>query len=143
MKKIIYFLIVVIVIVIVVAMAYINYKATLNNIKEDNFTFEYYNQKEILGTEVATLINKAVDNNIKFNVSKDENGKYIENNENSINIQIYILDNETTYDMETIYSGGIDKFVQNFGSIKFKCTNLEYHDITKRVKKVYFEQVQD
>lgn len=143
MKKIIYFLIVVIVIVIVVAMAYINYKATLNNIKEDNFTFEYYNQKEILGTEVATLINKAVDNNIKFNVSKDENGKYIENNENSINIQIYILDNETTYDMETIYSGGIDKFVQNFGSIKFKCTYLEYHDITKRVKKVYFEQVQD
>ncbi len=143
MKKIIYFLIVVIVIVIVVAMAYINYKATWNNIKEDNFTFEYYNQKEILGTEVATLINKAVDNNIKFNVSKDENGKYIENNENSINIQIYILDNETTYDMETIYSGGIDKFVQNFGSIKFKCTNLEYHDITKRVKKVYFEQVQD
>lgn len=143
MKKIIYFLIVVIVIVIVVAMAYINYKATLNNIKEDNFTFEYYNQKEILGTEVATLINKAVDNNIKFNVSKDENGKYIENNENSINIQIYILDNDTTYDMETIYNGGIDKFVQNFGSIKFKCTNLEYHDITKRVKKVYFEQVQD
>ncbi len=141
MKKIIYFLIVVIVIVIVVAMAYINYKATWNNIKEDNFTFEYYNQKEILGTEVATLINKAVDNNIKFNVSKDENGKYIENNENSINIQIYILDNETTYDMETIYNGGIDKFVQNFGSIKFKCTNLEYHDITKRVKKVYFEQV--
>lgn len=143
MKKIIYFLIAVIVIVIVVAMAYINYKATWNNIKEDNFTFEYYNQKEILGTEVATLINKAVDNNIRFNVSKNENGKYIENNENSINIQIYILDNETTYDMETIYSGGIDKFVQNFGSIKFKCTNLEYHDITKRVKKVYFEQVQD
>lgn len=141
MKKIIYFLIAVIVIVIVVAMAYINYKATWNNIKEDNFTFEYYNQKEILGTEVATLINKAVDNNIRFNVSKNENGKYIENNENSINIQIYILDNETTYDMETIYSGGIDKFVQNFGSIKFKCTNLEYHDITKRVKKVYFEQV--
>lgn len=143
MKKIIYFLIVVIVIVIVVAMAYINYKATLNNIKEDNFTFEYYNQKEILGTEVATLINKAIDNNIKFNVSKDENGKYIENNENSINIQIYILDNETTYDMEAIYNGGIDKFVQNFGSIKFKCTNLEYHDITKRVKRVYLEQVQD
>ena len=143
MKKIIYFLIVVIVIVIVVAMAYINYKATLNNIKEDNFTFEYYNQKEILGTEVATLINKAIDNNIKFNVSKDENGKYMENNENSINIQIYILDNETTYDMEAIYNGGIDKFVQNFGSIKFKCTNLEYHDITKRVKRVYLEQVQD
>lgn len=141
MRKIIYFFIASIVIVTTVAMVYINYKATYNNIKEDNFTFEYYNQKEIFGTEVATLINKAVDNNIKFNVLKDENGKYIENNENSINIQIYILDNETTYDMETIYNGGIDKFVQNFGSIKFKCTNLEYHDITKRVKKVYFEQV--
>lgn len=141
MKKIIYFLIFVFIIVIVMTSIYINYNVTLKKIKEDNLQFEYYNQKEITGTDIATLINKAVDSNIKFNVGKDSKGKYIENNENSINIEIYIADNNKTYDMEILYNGGIDKFVKNYGNIKFKCTQIDYHEITKRVKKVYFRQI--
>ena len=141
MKKIIYFLIFVFIIVIVMTSIYINYNVTLKKIKEDNLQFEYYNQKEITGTDIATLINKAVDSNIKFNVGKDSNGKYIENNENSINIEIYIADNNKTYDMEILYNGGLDKFVKNYGNIKFKCTQIDYHEITKRVKKVYFRQI--
>lgn len=141
MKKIIYFLIFVFIIVIVMTSIYINYKVTLKKIKEDNLQFEYYNQKEITGTDIATLINKAVDSNIKFNVGKDSKGKYIENNENSINIEIYIADNNKTYNMEILYNGGIDKFVKNYGNIKFKCTQIDYHEITKRVKKVYFRQI--
>lgn len=141
MKKIIYFLIFVFIIVIVMTSIYINYNVTLKKIKEDNLQFEYYNQKEITGTDIATLINKAVDNNIKYNVEKDLKGKYIENNENSINIEVYIADNNKTYNMETLYNGGIDKFVKNYGNIKFKCTQIDYHEITKRVKKVYFRQI--
>ena len=141
MKKIIYFLIFVFIIVIVMTSIYINYKVTLKKIQEDNLQFEYYNQKEITGTDIATLINKAVDSNIKFNVGKDSKGKYIENNENSINIEIYIADNNKTYNMEILYNGGIDKFVKNYGNIKFKCTQIDYHEITKRVKKVYFRQI--
>ncbi len=143
MKKIIYFLIFVFIIVIVMTSIYINYKVTLKKIKEDNLQFEYYNQKEITGTDIATLINKAVDSNIKFNVGKDSKGKYIENNENSINIEIYIADNNKTYNMEILYNGGIDKFVKNYGNIKFKCTQIDYHEITKRVKKVYFRQIEE
>ena len=43
--------------------------------------------------------------------------------------------------MEILYNGGIDKFVKNYGNIKFKCTQIDYHEITKRVKKVYFRQI--
>ncbi len=141
MKKIIYFLIFVFIVVIIMTSIFINYNVTLKKIKEDKLQFEYYNQKEVTGADIATLINKAVDSNIKFNVGKDSKGKYIENNENSINIEIYIADNNKTYDMEILYNGGIDKFVKNYGNIKFKCTQIDYHEITKRIKKVYFRQI--
>ena len=119
MKKIVYFLIFVAITIVIFAMMYINYKSIFKNIKKDNLQFEYYNQKEVSGADIATLINKAVDSNIKFNVDKDSNGKYIENSENSIKIQIYIADYDKTYDMETFYNGGIDRFVQNYGDINF------------------------
>ena len=38
--------------------------------------------------------------------------KFIENDTNSIKIDIKMLDTDKTYDMETLYSGGMDKFVQ-------------------------------
>lgn len=141
MKKIVYFLIFVAITIVIFAMMYINYKSIFKNIMKDNLQFEYYNQKEVSGADIATLINKAVDSNIKFNVDKDSNGKYIENSENSIKIQIYIADYDKTYDMETFYNGGIDRFVQNYGDIKFKCTQIDYHETSKRIKKVYFRQV--
>lgn len=141
MKKVIVFLIIVLVIVVTIYAMYFNYKSTYNNIKKDNIEFEYYDQKELYGIDIATLINKAINNNIEYNVQKDSDGKYIENNENSIKIDIYILDNNKTYDMETIYNGGINKFVENYNKIKFKCTKIEYHNVTKRVKKIYIEQI--
>ena len=52
-----------------------------------------------------------------------------------------MLDNEKTYNMETFYGGGMDKFVQYYNEIKFKCTKLEYHKETKKVKYLLFEQV--
>ena len=74
------------------------------------------------GIELATIINKTMDKNIKNEVTKDENGIFIQNNDNSINLEIYMKDNETTYKMETIYNGGTEQFVQYYRDIKFKCS---------------------
>ena len=52
-----------------------------------------------------------------------------------------MLDNDKTYTMETLYSGGMDKFVQYYNEIQFKCTNLEYHKTTNKVKYMLFEQI--
>lgn len=140
MKKIIIFFIIISVIVISVFVTYTEYKSQYNNIQKNNLEYEYYYNKEIDGADLATLINKATDNNEKYSVSKDEKGKYIENEENSIKIQIYMTDNDTKYDMETIYNGGINKFVENFNIIKFKCTKIEYHK-NKKIKYLLFEQI--
>lgn len=79
---------------------------------------------------------------MKNKIEKDESGMFIQNDSNSIEIEIYIQDNETTYKMETFYDAGTEQFVQYYGDIKFKCSKIEYHEKTKNVKCIMFEQIQ-
>ena len=120
---------------------YLNYKVDFFNTKKENMQFESYNNKELNGAELATIINKAIDNNETNEVQKSNKGKYIDNESNSINIDIKMLDNDETYNMETLFSGGMDKFVQYYSQIQFKCTSIEYHKSTNKVKYMLFEQI--
>ena len=70
----------------------------------DNKTYESYENKEVLGTDIISIINKATDSNKKNNI-------------------------------------GIEKFWSNYGALSFKCTKIEYHEKTHRVKYMYFEEV--
>lgn len=141
MKKIALFFLIIIIIIVGVSYIYLNYKASYSNAKRENMQFESYYNKEIYGTELTTIINKAIDSNDNNEISKDEKGKYIDNKNNSINIDIKIIDNDKTYQMETLYNGGMDKFVQYYSQIEFKCTKIEYHKYTNRVKYMLFEQM--
>ena len=141
MKKLALFFLIIIIIIVGMSYIYLNYKVTYNKTKKDNLQFENYYEKEIYGAELTTIINKAIDNNEYNEVEKDKKGKYIDNGENSINIEIKMLDNDKTYNMEIFYGGGMDKFVQYYNEIKFKCTNLEYHKSTGKVKYLLFEQI--
>lgn len=140
MKKIFIFLAFVLVIVAIVGFRYVTYKNEYNIIQSENAEFEEYKDKEINGLSVASMINKAVDKNTKNKIEKDKNGNFIQNDENSIEIEIYMTDNETTYKMETIYNAGIEQFVQYYGNIQFKCSKIEYHKNTGRIKYILFEQ---
>ena len=141
MKKFVVFLIVILVIISCIAYIYLNYKANFYDARNQNMQYENYLDKEIYGSELASIINKAVDNNVKDKVSKDSNGIYQDNQTTSINIQIKILDNDTTYNMETLYNGGMDNFVKYYNKIKFKCTKIEYHEKTNKIKYMLFEQI--
>lgn len=140
MKKIIVFFIIVIIVVSFIGIKYYNYKINYNNIVKLNAEYESYFEKEIEGIELASLINKTVDKNTKNNIEQTDTGEFIQNNKNSIEIEIYMTDNETTYKMETIYKSGAEEFVQYYGNIKFKCTKKEYHNQTKQIKYMLFEQ---
>ena len=140
MKKIFIFLMTVLVIIAIIGVKYISYKNEKNLIQSENAEFEDYKDKEVYGLEVGTMINKAVDKNTKNKIEKDNNGNFIQNDKNSIEIEIYITDNETTYKMETIYNAGTEQFVQYYGNIKFKCSKIEYHENTGRIKYMLFEQ---
>ncbi len=141
MKKVIMFLaIIVIIIVTLVGYRYISYKNHYKEIQKENSDFDKYKDQEVYGLDVASLINMAIDKNTKNKIEKDDNGNFITNEENSIEIEIYMTDNDTTYKMESISNSGIEQFLQYYKDIKFKCSKIEYHKNTGRVKYILFEQ---
>lgn len=143
MKKIVIRLLcVLLVILVIITGKYMSYKVKQNRIKQENVDYEYFYQKEVYGSEIATVINKAINQNTKNEIPKDENGKYIQNNTNSIKVEVHISDNETLYDMETLYNGTMTTFVQYYNLIKFKCTTLTYNEVG-RVNYIYFEQISE
>ena len=141
MKKTILFFAMIIIIVSGISYIFMNYKANYNVSKKENIEFENYLNKEIYGTDLLTVINKAIDSNEKNEVEKNSKGTYQDNEKNSINIEIKISDNNTIYQMEKIYKGGTGNFLNYYGNIKFKCIDIKYHKSTKKVKYMLFEQI--
>ena len=132
MKKFIIFLVVILIIIATVSYIYLNYKVSYDIAKKENYQFESYYNQEIFGPDVATVINKAVDKN---------STNFIENDTNSIKIDIKFLDDDKTHKMEEIFNNGIGTFMQYYSQIKFKCTKIEYHESTKKIKYMLFEQI--
>lgn len=142
MKKVFIITVIVLVIVAIVGFKYISYKNQYNIIQNENAEFEEYKDKEIYGLTVGTIINKAIDKNTKNKIEKDSSGNFIQNDENSIKIELHMVENDKEYNlqMEQIYNGGTEQFVQYYGNIKFKCSKIEYHEKTGRIKYILFEQ---
>lgn len=141
MKKIIIFFTIVVIIICGISYLYLNYKAEYNMSKKANLEFEKYLNEEVYGTDLSTIMNRAVDSNQKNEVEKNNKGIYLNNDTNSICMEIKITDNDTIYQMETIYNKGIQNFINNFGNIKFKCVDIKYHKSTNKVKYLLFEQI--
>lgn len=113
-----------------------------NEIEKFNAEYEYYNDKNLNGLDITTLINRATSNNEKYEIEKDENGMYILDDEYSIEIYVTMIINETTYKMERITQIGTTAFVEYFGGVRFKCTKVEYHESTGRIASMTFEAME-
>ena len=87
----------------------INQEASKNN-KE----IEKYTKNEITGTDLITVINKAIDKNEYNGVSKDNSSKYISNDTNSIKVEVKFLEKEENVSMESIYNLGIEEFIKYY-----------------------------
>lgn len=107
-----------------------------------NSEYEFYNREDLCGVDITTVINKAVDNNEKYEVKKDENDYYVPNEENSIKIYIKLINNEKTYEMERIKQIGLESFVEFFGEVDFKCTDIEYHEKSGKISNMTFESLE-
>ncbi len=141
MKKIIIFLVGIGIIVAIMSYVYFNYRIMENEAKRENMQYENYYQKEIYGTDLVTLMNKVVDENTRNEVEKNDTGLYKDNGKNSIRIDIKFTDDDRIHTLEEIYNGGTEVFVQYYNQIKFKCTKIEYHEQTGKVRYLYFEQI--
>ena len=134
MKKLILLIFIPILIMLISAIGLaMNLKTTTEAVHKGNKEYEYYLGKEIYGTDVTSLMNKAINENEKNGVEKDEKGYYIDNNKDSI---------KKTYTMEEINNHDMNQFLKNFNLIKFKCTSIEYHRKTGKVSKMIFEQLE-
>ena len=141
-KTIIYIFSIVLIICVIISSKLYMGKDYMVQIKKFNTKYEKYTKNEIIGTEVASIINQAVDDNEYEGIKKDEKGKYIQNNQNSINIEVMIteFEEEQIYSMETLYNGGMSQFVKYYGQIRFKASKIEYNE-NKRIKYILFEQI--
>lgn len=148
MKKNIIIIVLILLVIIVICLIGINAKSKVNrSIKNQNKQYEDYLENEIYGTDVVTLINKAISQNERNKVEKDEKSFYIDNHQDSIRIELVMITNEekektTNYKMETISKVGITEFIKNFNTTKFKCTKTEYHKETGKIAYIELSQQQ-
>ena len=129
------------IIITILTYIYFNYRKINILAKQQNSEYEQYTQDTILGSTLMTLINKVSDQNEKNRVEKDKQNRYIENEENSIKIEVKFLESDKIYAMEAISNLGSEEFIKNYNNMNFKCIKKEYHEKTKLIKYMLFEQV--
>lgn len=139
-KQVLILLTILIILSIVVVLAVQNYQRQQFVSKQANRFYENYLNKPIAGTDLITVINKAMDENEKNKVKKDKI-YFQENDENSIKIEIHFLEEKRTILMEDIAKASTERFIKFFGQAKFTCTNVSYHSKTGKIKYLSFQQV--
>ena len=140
-KKILVILGIFIIILIFIIYLLYNYNIGLNQAKSINLQYEQYYNKEILGTDLATILNKVANFNEKNDVDKDEKNIYYIETDNSILVEVKFLERKTTVKMEDILQKDMENFIKYYGAASFKCTNIAYHEKNGQVKSLYFEQI--
>ena len=118
-----------------------NYRKDVIQMQSFNRQYEVYYEKTILGTDLATVLNKAMDYNKKNDIAKDSKDRYYIETENSLLVEIKFSEKEEVVKMEDILSKEVETFISFYGAASFKCTKIEYHKSNKKVKSLYFEQV--
>ena len=143
MKKNLIIMLILFVIILGAATIWIvDLQQTEKQVLQFNKTFEDYKDKISLGSEVATLINKAIDNNEKKQINKNNKGIYQDDGKYSVQVFVKLEKDGDLFSMERINALKITEFVKNFSLQDFKCTGIEYHKETKRVSKIYFEAIE-
>ena len=138
MKKIIAVLFVIVLIAVIVIMVNIrNEQKKKLELDAYNLPYEEYNTDNLNGLDVITVINKAINNNEKNNIEKDENGKYVDDGQVSIRVFVTIGDN--TYNMERINELGRESFIEYFGTNSFRCEEIKYHEESGKVSEITFK----
>ncbi len=143
MKKIFTICIIIVVLLCIISsivfIQYKNIQAQKQEVAKFNLQYEEYNKETLNGLDITTLINKAISNNEKNEISKSENNIYNLDDEKSI--EIYVSMNGNTHKMEKIVNLGIDSFIEYFGTVGFKCTEVKYHEKNGRIASMTFEAI--
>ena len=142
MKKYFYVFIVLLLIAFILAIKLVSdHKVNERKKFENNKELEKYNTTvEISG--LISAINIAVNKNDENLVEEDENGYYIQNEKNSVEIEVKFLQSDQTFKMEKLYKNDLKKLAELYVGQKFKCMQVKYHKSTGYIKYLYFEELE-
>ncbi len=149
MKKIFFSIILLVVLILAIVLVGISDKNRKNNeISKFNTQFEKYNKETLYGTDILSIINKAIDNNEQYAIEKNQDGFYIENDTNSVKVEITLLTTdedgkpkEVVHQMEELEKAGLDEFISIFNLTAFEFSKIEYNS-QNRVSKIYVKQLE-
>ncbi len=149
MKKNLLYILIIFIIIIAIILIHISDKnSQRNEISKFNVQFEQYLGQTIYGTDVLTIINKAIDSNEQNAIKRDENNYYIEDDELSVKVEIILLSKneegkiiEKTVTMESLEQRGLSDFITNFNLTPFECNDIQYNS-QKRVSKITVKQLE-
>lgn len=149
MKKVIYFIIIIMIIILsIVALHISNKNEKSMKISSFNKQFEQYNGKSMYGTDVLTIINRALDNNEEYDIPRDDEGFFVENNVQAVYVDLILLSKgnsgeeiEVEYKMEQLEKVGLEEFVASFNLTAFHCETIEYNS-EGRVNRVVLKQLE-
>ena len=133
------------ILVIIIGVSFWENAKNLQTIQKENKELEDYQNRMLYGTDVLSLINKVDSINKKNEIPKDNDGKYIANDTNSVIMEIQLLNEGklVSYSMESLQKAGTDKFIQGFNLTAFRLTKMEYHSTTKKVAKLTVVQLEE
>lgn len=129
------------ILIVILCIIFVNFKILENKkleVARFNTVYEEYNKDNLNGLDITTVINKAINNNEKYGIDKDEDDMYINDKEYCIKIYIKMIINDKIYPMERINAVGMESFVEYFGVVNFKCTDVKYHE-NGRLSEMTFE----
>ena len=116
---------------------YTNKVQSAKEITAFNSMFEQFTKKEITGVDVTTVLNKAIDNNEQYKISKKDNNIYENDGKYSIQICIKLEEEGNYYPMEALEQIGVLGFTKAYATALFKMTNIEYHENRKNFKNLF------
>ena len=146
MKNKILLIVIIFIIILGISIYFVyNYRTSFIESQKINNIYKSYENIQILGTELASIINQTEDTNAKRSTEKNKEGRYIENDTDSIKmyIKLQYKDDYNTYEIERILNNGIDNFIKAYGTASFKCTEINYHEKTGNVKDITFTEVDE
>ena len=141
-KTLMVVLLILVIVAVVVVIKYQNIQKEKAEVLKYNALYEEYNTTALNGLDITTIINKAVNNNERNGVEKEESDGvkfYKDNGKDSVIIEIKMIINGKTYRMEQINQLGIDSFTEYFAEVKFDCTDVKYHESTGKISYMLFE----
>ena len=140
MKKTVFVVVLILIIISVIGVIqYKNEQQRIQEVLKYNLLYEEYNKTGLNGLDVTTIINKAVNNNERNSVEKDENGFYKDNYSDSVIIEVKMIIDGEIYRMEQISQIGLDAFTEYFAEVTFDCKEVKYHEDTGKISYMLFE----